>query len=221
MKDPPTTGVTETCAGEPDPRAGSAPRAAETGGRAPDRDDTAELVRRFREGSEEAFEDLVARFTPRLYALAARALGSAEAAEEAVQESWVRIYNRVGELKDAESFPGWATRVTLSRVNDEFRSRARERAAREGLTGLRSAQGEPAAEMPALEREDLGRVLRDAMASLDSAHRDVFVMREIEGLPHAEIARALGIPEGTVWSRLSYARRSLREYLRRRKDDVP
>ncbi len=74
--------------------------------------------------------------------------------------------------------------------------------------------------MSAAEREDLARVLRGAIASIDEAHREVFVLREIEGLPHARIARTLGIPEGTVWSRLSYARRMLRDHLSRRRDDV-
>lgn len=220
MKNSPLPGVGKTCTKDDAVRADSSARKAETAAGRTDSDDTAELVRRFRNGSEEAFEKLVARFTPQLYSLAVKALGSAEAAEEAVQESWVRIYNRIGELADPESFPGWATRVTLSRINDEFRARTRERAARESLAGIHAAMAAEPSRMHALEREDLSRVLREALESLDSAHRDVFVMREIEGLPHAEIARIMGIPEGTVWSRLSYARRSLREYLMRRKDDV-
>ena len=114
-----------------------------------------------------------------------------------------------------------AIRVTLSRVHDEFRSRARERAARKGLAEMRAAMGPGPERLSASEREDLARVLREAVASLDEAHRDVFVLREMEGLPHAEIARLLDVPEGTVWSRLSYARKALREHLRRRKDDVP
>ncbi len=183
-------------------------------------DDLADLVRRFREGDGPAFDLLVERMTPRLYAIAVKSLGSAEAAEEAVQEAWVRIHNRIGELQDPEAFGGWATRVTLSRINDEFRARARERTAREGLADIRRAMGSPPESMSRSEREDLARVLRDAMASLDEPHRNVFVMREVEGMPHAEIARTLGIPEGTVWSRLSYARKSLRDYLKRRRDDV-
>ncbi len=179
-----------------------------------------ELVKRFRSGNEAAFDEIVRRLTPRLYSIALRSLGSAEAAEEAVQETWVRIYNRMGDLQDPQAFEGWAIRVTLSRIHDEFRSRARERSARRGLAEMRAALGTPRERMSASEREDLARVLRDAVASLDDAHREVFVLREMEGLPHGEISRMLGIPEGTVWSRLSYARKALRDYLGRRKDDV-
>ena len=184
-----------------------------------------ELVRRFRSGDEAAsrddiFQEIVKRLTPRLYSLSLRSLGNAEAAEEAVQEAWVRIYDRMGDLHDPQAFEGWAIRVTLSRIHDEFRARSRERTARKGLAEVRAGWGAPPERMSASEREDLARVLRDAVASLDEPHRDVFVLREIEGLPHGEISRILDIPEGTVWSRLSYARKALREYLRWRKDDV-
>jgi len=184
-----------------------------------------ELVRRFRSGSgdalrEDVFQEIVRRLTPRLYSLALRSLGSAEAAEEAVQEAWVRIYNRMGGLKDPQAFEGWAIRVTLSRIHDEFRARARERTARRGLAEMRAAMGSAPERMSPSEREELASVLRDAVASLDDPHREVFVLREIEGLPHAEISRTLDIPEGTVWSRLSYARKALRDYLGPRKDDV-
>ncbi len=179
-----------------------------------------ELVRRFRGGDESAFDELVKRLTPRLNALALRSLGSAEAAEEAVQDAWVRIYNRIGDVQDPQAFEGWAIRVTLSRINDEFRARSRERSAREGLAELRTAIGPSPERTTDLERDDLARVLREALESLDDTHREVFILREVEGLPHAEIAKKLGIPEGTVWSRLSYARRMLRDYLKRRRDDV-
>lgn len=181
-----------------------------------------ELVSRSRSGDEEAFTRLVELLTPRLYNLALRTLGSADAAEEAVQEAWVRIYRRLRDLQDPKAFEGWAMRVMLNRINDEFRRRARERAARDELAGSGPTLPSSYEEVSPVEREDLARILSEGLATLDEAHRETFILREIEGLPHAEIARVLGIPEGTVWSRLSYARRSLRDYLvRRRKDDLP
>ena len=64
------------------------------------------------------------------------------------------------------------------------------------------------------ERETLRAHLAAALAALDAPHREVFLLKEVEGLSHAEIASILGLPLGTVWSRLSYARKKLREQLR-------
>ena len=179
-----------------------------------------EWVRRYRDGDQEAFDRIVECLSPRLYSIALRSLGNAEAAEEAVQESWVRIFRRIGSLNDPQAFEGCAIRVTLSRIHDEFRARARERSARDNLAEIRYAIGPEPQKLSGAEREDLARVIREGLASLDEPHREVFILREVEGLPHIEIARLLGIPEGTVWSRLSYARRSLRDYLKRRKEDL-
>lgn len=181
--------------------------------------DLADLVVRFRSGDEFAFEEIVRRLSPRIYLLALRSLGDGEAAEEMVQDTWVRVYRRIGDLKSPEAFEGWAMRVALSRINDEFRSRARERAARRTLSE-RTPEASEEEGLSSVEREELGRLIRNALSRLDEPHREVFMLREMEGLAHSKIAEVLDIPEGTVWSRLSYARRALREHLLRRKDEL-
>lgn len=70
--------------------------------------------------------------------------------------------------------------------------------------------------LTALERSELRAALTEALNTLDEKHREVFLLKEVEGLPHGEIAQMLGVPEGTVWSRLSYARKKLLETLRRK-----
>lgn len=179
-----------------------------------------QLVIKARAGDEAAFDDLVELFTPRLFGMGMRMFGNAEAAEEAVQESWIRIHDKLASLNEPAAFPGWAMRVMLSRVHDEFRFRARQKNAREGLASFKEAVGKPQVQLTELERDELKSILRTAIDSLDEIHREVFVLREVEGMGHSEIASTLNIPEGTVWSRLSYARRYLRDYLMRRKDDV-
>ena len=72
--------------------------------------------------------------------------------------------------------------------------------------------GSPEA-LGALEREELAQALSEALGAIDEKHREVFLLREVEGLSHREISKMLGVPEGTVWSRLSYARKMLREHL--------
>ena len=66
-----------------------------------------------------------------------------------------------------------------------------------------------------MEREGLRSALNDALGCLDEKHREAFLMKEVQGMSHAEIAQTLDVPEGTVWSRLSYARRKLQERLKR------
>ena len=171
-----------------------------------------ELVRLFLGGKEEAFDEIARAVAPRIYALAARSTGRRDVAEEIVQETLVRVYEKMKGLKEPGAFEGWLYRIALNKVYDHFRARARERTALAGLSELREIT-RGSRELLPHEREELSAALREAIASLDDKHRDVFVMREIEGRAHEEIARLLQIPLGTVWSRLSYARKTLRECL--------
>ncbi len=171
-----------------------------------------QLARRFLAGDEAAFDEIARRVTPRVYAIAARSTRSRDAAEEIVQETLVRVYERMKGLKEPGAFEGWLYRVALNKVHDHFRARGRERTALAGLSELRELT-QKKGELAPHEREELSNALRDAIASLDDKHREVFVMREMEERSHEDIARVLGIPLGTVWSRLSYARKMLRERL--------
>jgi len=176
---------------------------------------TRDLIRRFRAGDERAFEELAEALAPRLYRLAHRALGDRNLAEDIVQEALVRVYQRVRALSETDAFDGWIYRITLNLVHDQFRRRGRERAAILGMDELRRMMERPDG-LSGTELEEMGRTLAEALAELDERHREVFLLKEVEKKPHAEIARLLGVPEGTVWSRLSYARKALRERLRRR-----
>ena len=177
---------------------------------------TSELVRRCRAGDERAFEELAQLLVPRVYRLACRSLGDRTLAEDVAQEALIRIYRRLPGLTEADAFDGWLYRITLNLIHDQFRRLGRERAALVGMGELRQLTSQPVEGLSKTEREELRATLAEAIAALDEGHREVFVLKEIEGLPHAEIARVLELPEGTVWSRLAYARKMLRERLRRR-----
>ena len=174
-----------------------------------------ELFEEFRSGDEGAFEEIARRLAARIYPMALKALASREAAEEATQDALVRIYTRMEQVADAASFEGWAMRVAFSRINDRFRGRKRFRKAQAGLAELKKLQ-DPGEGLSRLEREEISTALSDALDAIDEKHREVFLLREVEGLSHGEVSRLLDIPEGTVWSRLSYARKKLREELTRR-----
>ena len=175
----------------------------------------AELLEKLRAGDEAAFEEVARKLTARIYPLALKSLASREAAEEATQDALVRIYLRMDQVSDPASFEGWAMRVAFSRINDRFRGRKRFRKAQAGLAELKRLQ-ESGDGLSRPEREEVRQALSDSLEAIDAKHREVFLLREVDGRSHKEIAAMLDVPEGTVWSRLSYARRRLREELSRR-----
>jgi len=174
-----------------------------------------ELLEKVRAGDAAAFEEIARRLTGRIYPMALKALASREAAEEATQDALVRIYTRIDQVKDPKALEGWAMRVAFSRINDRFRGRKRFRKAQAGLTELKKLNGHEEG-LSRLERKELRKALSDSLEAIDEKHREVFLLREVDGRSHREVAELLGVPEGTVWSRLSYARKRLREELVRR-----
>ncbi len=175
-----------------------------------------ELVKRFRAGEERAFDELAPLAGRMAYHLALRSVADANVAEEIAQEALVRLYRHVGEIAGEGAFKTWFYRIVLNLVHDHYRRSVRQDSATTTLEEIRATERRSGEEpLTHLEREGLRSALTQALDSLDEKHREVFLMKEVEGQSHAEIARTLDVPEGTVWSRLSYARRKLQEKLRR------
>lgn len=126
------------------------------------------------------------------------------------------MYRHVNEIAGEGAFKTWFYRIVLNLVHDHYRRSVRQDAATTTLEEIRTferkARDEP---LTNLERDGLRAALTEALNCLDEKHREAFLMKEVEGLSHAEIAKTLDVPEGTIWSRLSYARRKLQEKLRR------
>jgi RNA polymerase sigma-70 factor (ECF subfamily) len=175
-----------------------------------------DLVRRFRGGEDAAFDELAPLAGRMAYHLALRSVADSNTAEEIAQEALVRLYKHVGEIAGEGAFKTWFYRIVLNLVHDHYRKSVRQDAATTTLEEIRTMERKSSDEpLNNIERESLRNALTCAMNSLDEKHREVFLMKEVEGLSHAEIARTLEVPEGTVWSRLSYARRKLQEKLKR------
>jgi len=176
-----------------------------------------DLVERFRKGDESAFDELAPLAGRMAYHLALRSLADANVAEDIAQEALVRLYKHVHEIEGLGAFKTWFYRIVLNLVNDHYRRFTRQDSAMTTLEDIRAVElksrDEPLTE---IERSNLRQALTQALDALDDKHREVFLMKEVEGLGHAEIAKVLGVPEGTVWSRLSYARKKLQEKLRRK-----
>jgi len=152
----------------------------------------------------DAFEELAARWYPRLLRHALRLTGDPEGAREVVQETWVAIARGLTRLHDPARFAPWALRITSRRCADWIGQR---RAARQ-----RSSELDAAAEIPSPTgaRTDALVRVREALRRLDREQQALMAMFYVEGLSVAEIAAALEIPVGTVKSRLYHARERLR-----------
>lgn len=169
----------------------------------------AELVEAVRvRGDEAAFRTLYRRHTPRLYQMVLRLLaGSEHDAEDVVQETWVKAATSLDRFRWDSAFATWLTGIGLNQARD-FLRRAGRRPVCDGdpdavLTQVRAAAARVA------EQIDLDR----AIALLPDGYRTVFVLHDVEGYPHAEIAARLEISEGTSKSQLFHARRTLRALL--------
>lgn len=163
-----------------------------------------------RAGDRAALGLLAERWQPKLIAHAWRLLGEHEAARDAVQEAWADILKGLGRLDDVRVFPAWAYRIVTRRAADVIRRRQRDRRlgaayAAELKAGEDCASPvEAGADAPALNA---------AMAALPPDQRAAVALFYIEDFSVAEVAAAMGVPAGTVKTRLMHARRKLRAML--------
>ena len=183
-----------------------------------------EIVERVQKGDREAFGVLVRRYQGRAYRLALRVLRDEEQARDVVQDSFLKAYRSLDRFEGRSRFYTWLYRLVMNGCIDQKR-RDRVRSDRHveweeerSLDVAAGAQAGPEVGPPSGPEEDLYRAqlrkrLAEAVAGLPEDARRTFELREVDGLGYAEIASALGIPKGTVMSRLHYARRRLRAAL--------
>lgn len=180
-------------------------------------DGDAVLVARAKEGDEAAFECLVQTHEAEVYRVCRRMLGSPDAAMDAAQDTFVRVFRSLGRFRSDAAFRTWVYGIAVNVCRNVLASRAHRTAAR--TTSL-SADGERGAlvlDLPdqgldperAAYGHELGRALESALGSVSPEHREVIVLREVEGLDYEEIAATLGCRLGTVKSRLARARAAL------------
>ena len=164
------------------------------------------LVERARGGDREAYERLARAVGPALLQVAYRILRDLDSAEDAMQRALVAIWHDLPKLREPDRFEAWAYRVVTRTSLDEARQRRRHGLVRETAAVEPS---EPDASGSVVMRDELGRAFDD----LRPEHRAVVVLHYYVGLPLAEIAEILGIPYGTVGSRLHYALQRMRTTL--------
>ncbi len=168
-----------------------------------------ELVERARGGDERAFRSLYDAHVDRVYRLAYRMTGEDDLARDFTQETFVRVHQRLGQFRGDAALSTWihaiATSVVLNGLRRVGRHRKRERELDDA--------GHVAASTPPGVDPDVRQRLSDAIDDLPDIYRTVFLMYDLEGYNHQEIADALDVAEGTSKARLHRARARLREAL--------
>lgn len=176
-------------------------------------------VRRAAGGDPAAFERLYRRHVARVHSLARRILGSATEADDATQEVFLRAWRALGSFRHAGSFEGWLLRLArntvLNRVAERGAAKRRAETGAEPLSEAIEASGSTAAAVGRPGRPGpLDRLdLEAAIIRLPDGAREVFVLHDVEGSSHPEIAAELGVSVGTSKSQLHRARRLLRAHL--------
>ena len=173
-----------------------------------------DLVARAQAGDETAFRDLYRQHAGRVYALCLRLTGDGRDAEERTQDVFVRLWDKLRSFRGESAFSSWLHRLVVNVVLNERRT-----------TGRREKRVMPAEDPDRVEgahhsatlheRPALKIDLERAIAELPDGAREVFVLYDIEGYAHGEIAELTGIAEGTSKAQLFRARRLLREKLER------
>ncbi len=171
------------------------------------------LVAKVRAGDREAFGELVRKYMQRAYFAALGLVANHDDALDMSQEAFARAFRARGTLDPARPFYPWLyqiiRRLCFNFLRDQKTRRARLAEAGPWLADQADARAAQSAPDRETERADLRRRIETAMEALAPHEREVIVMREFEGLKYREIAELLGIPIGTVMSRLYSARRAL------------
>ncbi len=160
-----------------------------------------ELLAACRRRDVRAFEQLYEQHVPRLKSIALHIAGNRQDAEDAVHETFVKVYRAIGSFHGQSSIGTWLCRIAINVCYDQARKRNREapppderHAAPGGQVGLKMA-------------------LEQALAGINPRHRMVFLLFEVEGMRHSEIASVLEIPEGTSKAWLFEAKKELKRIL--------
>lgn len=185
--------------------------------------DDAVLVRQCRKGDLTAFEPLVVKYQDRIYNLCWRLCGDRLAAEDLTQEAFLKAFESLGQFRGQSGFYTWLYRIATNLALSYRRTERRQLNVGTGCEWddlpaqaarlHRAVKDDPDQPAEVCERDETRKLVWQAIQELDDEHRAVVVLRDMEGLDYAEVAEVLGVPAGTVKSRLHRARMTIREKL--------
>ncbi|MCF6314414.1 MAG: sigma-70 family RNA polymerase sigma factor [Verrucomicrobiales bacterium] len=178
------------------------------------------LVSRARDGDTVAFDELVVKYTPRLYGLVYHMTSNHEDTNDVLQDVFAKAYRSLKRFQEKSTFYTWIYSISVNMTLNFLKKRGRRRAMSLDDVDMAierdpdfieaTSKSDPVREV---NINELQQRLNVALQELSDDHRAVVTMFDIQGMPHAEISKILGVSEGTVRSRLFYAHRQLQNYL--------
>ncbi len=183
--------------------------------------DDSEVVNAFLGGDERAFQELVDRYQVRLLNFIYRTIGDRERAEDLVQEVFIRVYRHLHRFDRSKKFSTWVYTIASNLAKNELRNRSRnplvlfQTLTKNFQDEDRPLQFEDSSMRPddMYRHRHLRELVEDTVSKLPEHHRQVFVLRELEGKSYEEIAEITSCNLGTVKSRLNRARNSFAEII--------
>jgi len=174
--------------------------------------DEAVAIAACQRGDRQAFELIVRRYSARALGAARSLMRDPALAEDAAQDAFVRAFRAIRRFRNGEPFYPWLYRILRNSCLTTLKRRGKPGPSidAEGAPPPAAPPCDPSA---ALARDELRTAVRDAMARLSEPHREILYLSHFEGLSYKEIADCLGIPIGTVMSRLWAARQALKRVL--------
>jgi RNA polymerase sigma-70 factor, ECF subfamily len=173
------------------------------------------LVQTIRTGDSAAFEQLVRRKTPKVYALCYRIIGNPEDAKDIAQLVFIKLWENLDKYDSRYAFDTWLYRMVTNVGIDFIRSRqSRDNAVNSNLRLVKTSID--AEQSVVVQRREIEAVFKEVSSVLSPKQKTIFVMKEMEDLSSADIAKVLGCRESTVRNHLFNARKIMQEQLQRR-----
>lgn len=183
----------------------------------------AELVARVQAGDREAFRELFEKYHRRAFAVALGVVKNKQDAMDVVQDAFIKVHHHIQNFQGSSSFYTWLYRIVMNLSIDHIRRVSRKKGV--DYDDTVSREGHVAGDgalLPSISdsnpgktvlRRELSDAIRAALDTLPEYHREVILLREVEGLSYEEMAEVLDVPKGTIMSRLFHARRKMQEQL--------
>lgn len=184
-------------------------------------EDDRDLVERAQLGDTKAFDDLVRKYTPKLYGLVYNMTSNRDDTADLLQDIFAKAYRSISRFMGKSSFYTWIYSISVNMTLNFLKKRNRHPkmslddvdAGIENDPDFIKATTGNNSPLRDVNLHELQKRLNDAMMRLSEDHRAVVTMYDVQGLQHAEISKILGVSEGTVRSRLFYAHRQLQNFL--------